>query len=53
MNEYLVVIETEGDGERTREPVEYNAFSSSEAQAYAMDDLEENQRIVSVWQRVL
>ena len=53
MNEYLVVIETEGDGEITREPFEYNAFSSSEAQAYAMDDLEENQRIVSVWQRVL
>ena len=53
MNEYLVVIETDGDGEVTREPVEYNAFSSSEAQAYAMDELEENQRVVSVWQRTL
>lgn len=53
MNEYLVVIETDGDGEITREPIEYNAFSSSEAQAYAFDDLNENQRVVSVWQRVL
>lgn len=53
MNEYIVVIETEGDGEITREPVEYNAFSSSEAQAYAMDELADNQRVVSVWQRVL
>jgi hypothetical protein len=53
MNEYLVVIETEGDGYVTREPIEYNALSSSEAQAYAFDDLEDNQRVVSVWQRVL
>lgn len=53
MNEYMVVVETEGDGCVTREPVEYNAFSSSEAQAYAFDDLEENQRVISVWQRVL
>lgn len=53
MNEYMVVIETQGDSGATREPVEYNAFSSSEAQAYAFDDLEDNQRVVSVWQRVL
>ena len=53
MNEYMVVIETEGDGYVTREPIEYNAFSSSEAQAYAFDNLEENQRVISVWQRVL
>ena len=55
MNEYLVIIETEGDGYVTREPIEYNALSSSEAQSYAMDDIEENQnqRVISVWQRVL
>ena len=53
MNEYIVIVETEGDGHVTREPVEINAFSSSEAQAYAADDLEENQRVISVWQRVL
>ena len=52
-NEYVVVIETAGDGELTREFIEYNAFSSSEAQAYAFDDLADNQRVVSVWQRVL
>ncbi len=52
-NEYVVVIETAGDGEFTREFIEYNAFSSSEAQAYAFDDLADNQRVVSVWQRVL
>ena len=53
LNEYVVVIETEGDGEVIREFIEYNAGSSSEAQAYAFDDLEDNQRVVSVWQRVL
>ena len=53
MNEYLAIIETEEDGYITRHPVEYSAFSSSEAQAYAADDLEENQRVISVWQRVL
>jgi hypothetical protein len=52
-NEYVVVIETAGDGELDREYFEYNALSSSEAQAYAMDDLADNQRVVSVWQRVL
>lgn len=53
MNEYIVIVETEGDGEITREPIEYNAYSSSEAQAYAFDDLQDNQRVISVWQRVL
>lgn len=53
-NEYVAVIETEEvNGDISREFVEYNAFSSSEAQAYAFDDLAENQRVVSVWQRVL
>jgi hypothetical protein len=52
-NEYVAVIETEGDGELHREYVEYNALSSSEAQAYAFDDLADNQRVVSIWQRVL
>jgi len=36
----------------TRETVTYEAYSASEAQAYAMDDLEENQRIVAIWQRI-
>lgn len=53
LNEYIVIIETEGDGETTRDWYEINAYSSSEAQAYAIDDIEENQRVVSVWQRVL
>ena len=53
MNEYIVFIETEGDGEITRDWYEINALSSSEAQAYAMDDMQDNQRVVSVWQRVL
>ena len=53
MNEYIVIVETEGDGEVTRDWYEINALSSSEAQAYAMDDAEDNQRIISVWQRVL
>lgn len=50
--QYVVVIETEGD-ELNREFVEYDAHSSSEAQAYAFDDLQDNQRVVSVWERVL
>jgi hypothetical protein len=54
MNEYIVNIETEHDnGDIARDLVEYNALSSSEAQAYAFDDLAENQRVISVWQRVL
>jgi hypothetical protein len=53
-NEYVVVIETEeSNGDVAREFVEYNALSSSEAQAYAFDDLADNQRVISVWQRVL
>lgn len=54
LGEYVAVIETEEtNGDVSREFVEYNAFSSSEAQAYAFDDLADNQRVVSVWQRVL
>ena len=54
MNEYIATIETEHDnGDIVRGFVEYNALSSSEAQAYAFDELAENQRIISVWQRVL
>jgi hypothetical protein len=54
MNEYVAVIETEqANGDIEREFVEYEAFSSSEAQAYAMDDLQDNQRVISVWQRIL
>ena len=52
LNQYVAVIETDDD-ELNRDFVEYEAFSSSEAQAYAFDDLKENQRVVSVWQRVL
>lgn len=54
MNEYVAVIETEApNGDITREFVEYEAYSSSEAQAYAMDDLQDNQRVLSVWQRII
>lgn len=51
MNEYAATIETDDD-ETTRETVTYDAYSASEAQAYAMDDLQENQRIVAIWQRI-
>lgn len=54
MNEYMVIIETEEEtGDIERECVEFSAFSSSEAQAYALDGLQDNQRVLSVWQRVL
>jgi hypothetical protein len=40
MNEYIATIETEHDnGDIVRDFVEYNALSSSEAQAYAFDEL--------------
>lgn len=53
-NEYVAVIETENtNGDITRDFVEYNAYSASEAQAYAFDDLSDNQRVISIWQRVL
>ena len=52
MNQYAATIETDDD-EMRRETFEYEAFSASEAQAYAMDDLQDNQRIVAIWQRVL
>lgn len=53
LNQYVVVVETQGDGEVTRDYVELEAYSASEAQAYAMDDITEDQRVHSVWQRVL
>lgn len=53
-NEYVAVIETEEkSGDTYREFVEFNAQSPSEAQAFAVDELADNQRVVSVWQRVL
>ena len=52
MNQYAATIETDDD-ELSRETFEYEALSASEAQAYAMDDLQEDQRIVAIWQRVL
>ena len=53
-NEYVAVIETEEkNGDIDREFVEFNAQSPSEAQAFAVDELADNQRVVSVWQRVL
>jgi len=52
MNQYAATIETDDD-ELNRETVEYEAFSASEAQAYAMDDLQDNQRIIAIWQRIL
>ena len=51
MNQYVATIETDDD-ELNRDTVEYDALSASEAQAYAMDDLQENQRIVAIWQRI-
>jgi N6-adenosine-specific RNA methylase IME4 len=51
MNQYAATIETDDD-ELNRETVEYDALSASEAQAYAMDDLQENQRIIAIWQRI-
>ena len=52
--EYIANIETEHEnGDIVRDFIEYNALSSSEAQAYAFDELAENQRVISVWQRVL
>ena len=51
-NQYVAVIET-ADDELNRDFIEYDALSSSEAQAYAMDDLADDQRVISVWQRVL
>tara|TARA_R110000868_G_scaffold383532_1_gene650505 strand:- start:1107 stop:1280 length:174 start_codon:yes stop_codon:yes gene_type:complete len=51
-HQYAATIET-GDDERIRETIEIEARSSSEAQAYAMDDLQDNQRLIAIWQRVL
>ena len=51
MKTYIVQIET--NDETNRQFVEYEALSSSEAQAYALDDLNDSQRVVSVWERVL
>ena len=52
LSQYVAVIET-ADDELSRQFVEYDAYSASEAQAYAFDDLTEDQRVVSVWQRIL
>jgi hypothetical protein len=52
LSQYVAVIET-ADDELAREFVEYDAYSASEAQAYAFDDLTDDQRVVSVWQRIL
>jgi hypothetical protein len=51
MNQYAATIETDDD-ELNRITIEYDALSASEAQAYAMDDLQDNQRIVAIWQRI-
>jgi hypothetical protein len=51
-NQYIAIIQTD-DEEMTRDIVEYDAFSASEAQAYAFDDLADNQRVVSIWLRIL
>lgn len=52
VNQYIACIETNED-ELKRDFFEYDALSASEAQAYAFDDLESNQRVVSIWLRVL
>jgi hypothetical protein len=51
MNQYAATIETDDD-ELNCITIEYDALSASEAQAYAMDDLQDNQRIVAIWQRI-
>ena len=51
-NQYLAIIQTDEE-EITRDIVEYDALSASEAQAYAFDDLKDNQRVISVWLRIL
>ena len=54
MNEYIANIETEYEnGDIVRDFIEYDAPSSSQAQAYVFEDLASNQRIISIWQRVL
>ena len=53
LNQYAATIETNDDEGPSRETFELEAFSASEAQAYAMDDLQDNQRIIAIWQRVL
>lgn len=52
MNQYAATIETE-DEELSRETFEYEALNASEAQAHAIEDLEDNQRVVAIWQRVI
>lgn len=52
VNQYVAVIETDDD-KLNRDFVEYEAYSASEAQAYAMDDLQDNQRVISIWQQIL
>jgi N6-adenosine-specific RNA methylase IME4 len=51
-NQYLAIIQTDEE-EITRDIVEYDALSASEAQAYAFDDLKDNQKVISVWLRIL
>ena len=53
MNQYAATIETDDDDGPSRETFEYEALSASEAQAYAMDDLQDNQRVIAIWQRVI
>ena len=52
IKEYLVEIERDDD-EFGRYYVTYDAFSSSEAQAYAMDEIEPHEIVVAVYERVL
>lgn len=51
-SEYLVEIERDND-EMGRYYRTYDAFSSSEAQAYALDEAKPDELIVAVYLRVL
>jgi hypothetical protein len=50
MKTYIALIETD---QITRIFVKYEAYSSSEAQAYALDDIKNNQLLISIWEQVL
>lgn len=52
MNTYIIFYQ-QGNNEDTRNYLELEAYSSSEAQAYVLDDLDNKFNVVSVYERVL
>jgi hypothetical protein len=52
MNSYIVFFQL-GEDDLTRDYVELDAYSSSEAEAYVLDDLDnQDTNIISVWEKV-